>query len=344
MKLHAPPTLGVDISEWQHVVSSVYEYPVFKARVHNGYRLDRAFASNAHIIDSLPGVKVRAAYIVPVAGMNLAAAVDAVMSVLPAGWCVMIDEESGPGFHGPGDHSDVLNDLRGRFIERLGGNRRMVWGYANGGDWASGWPRRGDTPMVVAKYSAYDNDLIRSAQCIGWQYSNGQPSNGVPANYPRGSRAVGACDMNVYGFASGDEFAAWLGLADGVTASPTTAVPTEPVQEDDMPTLVIADGRGFGLLLGDQLTHLVDPASIDSAKAAAFPQWQISAVEWDNIRGNGSGAGTLFHGPTGFAVQVAGELKPHAVASMPIVENYRAAGYVEVQVDDVEWTALGLPA
>lgn len=225
MKLYTPPLFGTDISEYQKIVGPEYPHEVFTCRVHNGYRLDRNFTGNRDAINRNPRVKVKVGYIVPVAGMSNAEAVALTMKVLPKDWGVMIDEESGPGFHGAGDHSTVNNDLRERFLNALGArSRNQVFGYANSSDWSQ-WRHRGDTPGVVAGYMANMPALAKQDWVIGWQYAGGDPKWQSASGFPRGAAGIGNnIDMNVYGFPNGDAMHAWMF---GGTATPTTP-------EDDM--------------------------------------------------------------------------------------------------------------
>jgi hypothetical protein len=212
MKLYTPPLFGTDISEYQKVVGPEYPHEVFTCRVHNGYRLDRNFTGNRDSINRNPRVKVKVGYIVPVAGMSNAEAVALTMKVLPKDWGVMIDEESGVGFHGSGDHSVVNNDLRERFLNALGASsRNQVFGYANGSDWATGWRNRGDLHGVVAGYSSAMPSLAKQDWVIGWQYAGGNPAWGAPANFPRSAAGIGNnIDMNVWGFPDGNAMRAWM--------------------------------------------------------------------------------------------------------------------------------------
>lgn len=236
---HTSALFGVDVSYYQRVIDGTYPHGVFICRVHSGYREDANFRANRDAANKVDRIKVKVAYIVPVKGMSVTAVVDLCKAQVPSDWVVMVDAESGPGFMGPGNNSVTFNALREALVSQwAGGNRRRVIGYANTGDWASCWPQRGDVPMVVAKYSSTPSDLIGSAQCIGWQYSDGDAKWPVPSGYPRSTPPFGPCDHNVFGFASADAMALWFGT--GETTQPDDSVKVD----DDMAKLgQTPDGR-----------------------------------------------------------------------------------------------------
>lgn len=183
-------TFYPDISKYQSVVSSSYDYPILCFRADSGYGTDAHAEANFNAARRNPKVKLCVAYVVYIKGAN-----SAIMSRLhtlfgkacPAGLSFMIDMESGSGFAGPGNHSTEANELAD-LLAIYAGSRARVVGYANGSDWSGCWPTHPTwLKRITARYGTTD------PKTYGWQYSDGSGKWPVPHGYP----APKGVDMNV---------------------------------------------------------------------------------------------------------------------------------------------------
>lgn len=186
-----------DVSEFQVPVTDTYPHRwlIFRAcdgdyRDHNAAQ-NLAWCKKAKAAGKLDGYTLYSVYR---PGQN-SAILDTLDALgVPKDCHLMIDAESW-GNAITGNHSPEINSLADRLAARNG--RGNVWGYANRGDYASVWPSRPSwLGLVVASYGSSKPSSPGPGPLVGWQYSDGQDSNPVPAGAPRSSAPFGRCDHN----------------------------------------------------------------------------------------------------------------------------------------------------
>lgn len=191
----ATQTFYWDRSQWQGVIPVSAFGAVECYRVDTGSSTDPDFAAtyaNAKAAHAKGTLKVLILYVVHLTGheAQIAARVRAAMGGACPNWvCFMVDEESGSGFDGPGNHSagaNLMVELLYGFTKR---GIKSICGYANAPDWASNWASRlSGLKRMVARYS----DSAPPAGWYGWQYWGG-----VQNSHPNGYPAPIGSDMNM---------------------------------------------------------------------------------------------------------------------------------------------------
>lgn len=202
-------TKYADVSEFQPNVGDAYPYQFIAIRSNDGTYQDHHFAANLawckQACDSgrLAGFIV---YFVWEIDWHAAASTFFRMVGDPhPRMAVMIDVESWNGKI-TGDHShginacarSVENWLVSHGVSKDAAHKRVV-GYANAGDFATIWPRRGDRSVVLANYSSNPDFPGK----IAHQYANNEPTP-----------PFGPCDINSADGLTPQQFAAALGLDD----------------------------------------------------------------------------------------------------------------------------------
>lgn len=185
-------TFFEDRSRWNGPTLDNYPYPILSFRVDSGFDTDVYAKSNLALVHRSTSIKLGIGYVVHIPGEEAAilARIKAVFGPSSPRIAWMVDEESGRGFAGPGDHSAGANKLCDLLTAYCGGDARRVCGYANGGDWSSNWAsRRPGLKRIVAKYSAF----APSGDWYGWQYSDGDAQWARMRGFP----FVRGADMNV---------------------------------------------------------------------------------------------------------------------------------------------------
>lgn len=203
-------TFFADISRYQHVVDSTYPGEMIAFRADSGFDLDEHAEANWAYCQHAPKIQAVIAYVVFIPGA-VAETVGRVKhlfgAVCPAKVVFEVDDESGKGFAGPGDHSAELNQLVA-LLDAYSGAEARELEYGNRGDLAAGWsaaPRW--LKRITAAYTGTDPGSF------GWQYYGGVAGNPVPAGYPTSWPPFGsAVDMNVIHLPI-DAIVAALGLA-----------------------------------------------------------------------------------------------------------------------------------
>jgi len=252
-------TFYPDISKYQHVIGPDFAYSILCFRLDSGYETDPNASANLKVALANPRVKLLIGYVVPIPGHNdqiLGRVKKLLGGKCPPNMGFMLDEESGRGFAGPGDHSTEWNALDAELGAFAGSSKRVI-GYANTGDWSSGWPHhRPDLKRVVAKYSP----TPPSISYYGWQYSDGSTQWPVPSGYPRTST-----DMNVI-HKPIDEILADFGVTDTGEDMPLTDVDAEKVAEK---------------VWEFQIQNAVDPATGKPtyAQARQFLTWEVGQIK-----------------------------------------------------------------
>lgn len=188
-------TTACDVSEFQTGVTDSYPHRWLIFRCCDGDYLDHkvtanlAWAKRARAAGRLDGYTL---YVVYRPGMN-GAILNHLNGVgVPRDCHLMIDAETWGGQIG-GNHSIELNALASSLASRQG-NRSLVWGYANRGDYGSMWPNRPAwLGLVVASYGGSRPTSPGPGPLVGWQYTDGQWAvPGLPSSSPPFNR----CDHN----------------------------------------------------------------------------------------------------------------------------------------------------
>ena len=200
-------TKYADVSEFQVGVTDVYPYRFIAIRSNDGTYRDGHFAANVawckHAVDTgkLDGFIVY--FVWEPNWQDTVQTFTAMVGKPHPSMAVMIDVESWGG-RITGDQSAGINACATaveKWLRRHGATRRQahkrVIGYANAGDFAALWPRRGNRSVVLANYSA--NPAFPHK--IAHQYANNEPTP-----------PFGPCDINSADGLSPEQFAAALGL------------------------------------------------------------------------------------------------------------------------------------
>ena len=212
-------TLFDDWSEFNAVADDTYTHPFGAFRSNDGTYRDKHFAAN--LAWATGAVKMRRVnlrlfkrwrrlvgflvYFVwePDNGASVATLKSQLGNIHRPRMAVNIDVESWGGKI-TGDHSDAINASREDLIGWLHSlrpavqrktplvnrwyraqDRKRVIGYANAGDFAALWPRRGDTNVIVANYS-FNPDFPRklahqytdSAKCAPFFHNDENSADG----------------------------------------------------------------------------------------------------------------------------------------------------------------------
>lgn len=203
-------TFFADISRYQHVIDSTYPGEMIAFRADSGFDTDPNAEANWAYCRTAAKIQAVIAYVVFIPGA-VAETVGRVKHlfgpVCPAKVVFEVDDESGKGFAGPGDHSTELNQLVA-LLDAYSGAEARELEYGNRGDLAAGWSAApGWLKRITAAYTGTD------PKSFGWQYYGGVASNPVPAGYPTSWPPFGsAVDMNVIHLPI-DAIVAALGLA-----------------------------------------------------------------------------------------------------------------------------------
>jgi len=224
-------TLFADVSSYQPDVDNRYPYHFLSIRSNDGTYRDSHFAFNLawakHAVDIGRMTGFLVYFVYEPNWSETVGTFKAMVGTPHPKMAVMIDAETWGGKIS-GNQSAGLNAARESLIAWLHGNRKRVIGYANAGDFASMWPTRGDTKVVLANYS------------------NNPPFPGKIAHQFASNFVVppfGPCDINSADGLSPVQFAAALGL--GVVPVPIpkpvpppaptpVPVPTPTPEDDDM--------------------------------------------------------------------------------------------------------------
>lgn len=191
-------TLYPDRSQWNGVIPAEDFGPVEALRVDTGFETDPIFQqnwANAQAAHAAGKLQILILYVVHITGNEQAIATRvkaALGGTCPVWVAFMVDEESGAGFDGPGNHSAGANLMVQLLAAFSGRGIAAVCGYANSPDWQSNWASRvTGLKRIVANYSSTPPAGYPTG-VYGWQYWGGV-KNPAPAGYP----TPAGLDMNV---------------------------------------------------------------------------------------------------------------------------------------------------
>lgn len=192
-------TFGCDWSKYQVVVDSSYPLPWGLFRLDSGYSLDSHAQANMAAVERIPTLKLVEGYLVHIPG-NESAQLARIKSLFgkngPGRYRFMVDEESGKGFAGPGDHSSGATWLANELAD-FTGTQKGVRPYANQYDYTECLPHIPDWFDERAAVAAYSS-VPPSRHWYTWQYAGGDPRWSSPSGYPRSVKPFGAfVDFNV---------------------------------------------------------------------------------------------------------------------------------------------------